>query len=457
RIIATLSEQVYEMKTAPQLGEMLKSLEFAQEHLSATTKTIVKEVRKEYDYATKVPQHEYVAYVETSTEAETVWEEAKQNNDFSLLAPYLEKLVEYNKKFATYWRPDGDVYDTLLDIYEPGITQQQLDAIFNQIKASIVPLLQRIVNSEKQPNIECLSGTFPKDRQIWFNKYTLGVLNYDFDGGRLDETEHPFQITIHHGDARVTTKYKEDNWQMALFGTIHECGHAYYEQNIDPKWQHTPISGGASMGIHESQSLFFENIIGRNKSFWKKHYGVLQDLEGKLFKDVSLEEFYASIHHVSPSFIRIEADEVTYVLHIIVRYELEKALFNGSLSVADLPNAWREKMKELLGVEPPNDQVGVLQDVHWSGGSFGYFPSYALGYMYAAQFLHTIEQQIASIDSLIASADEMKVLQWLTEHVHQFGKSKTPADIVKEATGEALNPQYFINYLEKKYSNLYDL
>ncbi|MGL4821268.1 MAG: carboxypeptidase M32 [Bacilli bacterium] len=455
RIISQLSTYAYEQETADPFGEMITQLYAVRDTLAPDTQVILKEVKRRYERVKKVPLELHLEEVETAATAETVWERAKHDNDFQALAPYLEKLVDINMRIAACYDANKDAYDVLLDKYEPGMTRAKLDAIFSEVRARIVPLVRRIAQSEQRPSKDCLTAHFPKDRQRWFNRYLLEQLQFDLTGGRLDETEHPFMTTIHQGDIRVTTKYQEDHWSSAVFGTIHECGHARYEQNIHPRWQGTPIFAGASMGMHESQSLFYENIIGRSRACWAKHFPVLQDLQPETFKTLSLDEFYRSISICEPSFIRIEADEVTYALHIMVRYELEKELFSGALTVQQLPDRWNALMTEYLGVTPPTDTLGVLQDVHWPGGSFGYFPSYALGYMYAAQMRHTIEREIGSIETLIAEGDEYKIFNWLKTHVQEQGASQKPEQIIQAATGETLNPTYFCDYLERKYTAIY--
>lgn len=280
-------------------------------------------------------------------------------------------------------------------------------------------------------------------------------MRYDFEAGRLDTTVHPFAIGLNPGDVRVTTKYDEMDFRTAVFGTIHEGGHALYEQNIDEKFIGTPLCTGTSMGIHESQSLFWENFVGRHFSFWEKYYDLLKKNANGQFDDIDLHTFYRGINVAGPSLIRIEADEMTYSLHIIARYELEKALINGELEVADLPEAWNDKMEELLGVRPSHDGEGVLQDVHWPSGAFGYFPSYALGYVYAAQLKKVMEKELPDFDELLQQGDLAPIKEWLTKNIHQYGKSKEPLEILKDTTGEGVNPRYLIEYLESKYRNVY--
>ena len=384
-------------------------------------------------------------------------EEAKEKNDFSMLQPYLEKIVDYKRRFIDYWGYEDNKYNVLLNQYEPGMTTDVLDKVFGELREAIIPLLKNITESTQKPDTSMLFKPFPKEKQKEFSTMILKVLGYDFAAGRLDETAHPFQISLNPGDVRVTTKYDEKDFRTAVFGTIHECGHALYEQNISKDLVGTPLCSGASMGIHESQSLFFENFIGRNEAFWKKYYPALKKMSNGQFDNIDLEDFYKAINVAGPSYIRIEADELTYPLHIIIRYEIEKELFNGNLEVKDLPRVWNEKMEEYLGIKPRNDQEGVLQDIHWSGGDFGYFPSYALGYLYAAQFKNAMLKDIPEFDSCLEQGDVAPIRQWLTDHVHQYGKLKKPIDILKDVTGEGLNAKYLIDYLTEKYTKVYQL
>jgi carboxypeptidase Taq len=342
-------------------------------------------------------------------------------------------------------------------MYEPGMTVDILDKVFNQLRESIVPLVKQIAESKHQPETAFLYKEFPKEQQHQLNLRVLKQLGYDFKAGRLDETVHPFATGINRGDVRVTTRYDEYDFRGAIFGTIHECGHAIYEQNIAEELTGTLLDDGTSMGIHESQSLFFENFIGRNYSFWKNKYPLLKEYAPDQFADVKLDDFYRGINESKPSFIRIEADELTYPLHIMIRYELEKALFNGELEVKDLPEVWNKKYKEYLGIVPEDDAKGVLQDVHWSDGSFGYFPSYALGYMYAAQIKQAMLKDLPDFDDLLASGDIAPIRTWLNEKIHKYGKTKKPLEILKETTGEGLNVQYLIDYLESKYKEVYKI
>ncbi|WP_042473691.1 carboxypeptidase M32 [Bacillus ndiopicus] len=457
-VVGTLSAELFALQTADALGEMLAALEAKQNELDFVTKRLFEEVKKGYDESKKIPAAEYKEYVILQSKAENAWEEAKAKSDFSLFLPHLKGIVEYQKKFIGYWGiKNGSAYNTLLDKYEPEMTTDILDKVFGELRETIVPLVKAIQASPNKPDTSMLFKHFPKEGQRAASLELLEKLGYDFEAGRLDETVHPFMIGLNSGDIRVTTKYDENDFRSAVFGTIHECGHALYEQNIDPKLMGLPLATGASMGIHESQSLFYENFVGRNVDFWKRHFEVLQKNSPAQFGDVAVDDFLAAINFVEPSLIRIEADELTYPLHIMIRYEIERELFNGDLQVEDLPQVWNDKYEEYLGVRPANDAQGVLQDTHWSGGSFGYFPSYALGYMYAAQWKHAMDKDIPNFDELCGKGELLPIREWLTDKVHQYGALKKPFELLNEATGEGLNAKYLADYLKEKYTKLYQL
>ncbi|MGM0873930.1 MAG: carboxypeptidase M32 [Bacillota bacterium] len=458
-VIGMLSTEAFQMLVSDQMNEFLLSLsqEDVYQELNPITQKAVGLLKKEYHKNKVIPPTEYQEYVILCSKAESIWEEAKAKSDFQLFAPYLKKLVDYNKKLITYWGYEGNKYNTLLNEYEPGVTVEVLDKVFAQVREKIVPLVKEIAESSHKPSTDFLYQHFPKTNQQKFSEFLLNEIGYDFNAGRLDETVHPFEITLNRGDVRVTTKYDEGDFRTAIFGTIHECGHAIYEQNISEKLDGTFLCSGTSMGIHESQSLFYENFIGRNEGFWQRYYHQLKDFSPKQFDGVSLQVFYKAINESKPSLIRIEADELTYALHIMVRYEIEKALFNDEITVEELPRLWNEKYEEYLGITPPNDAKGVLQDVHWAGGSFGYFPSYALGYMYAAQFKHAMLKDLPDFNDLIETGQFEKIKGWLTENIHQYGKTKQPLEILQDVTGEGLNAQYLIDYLDEKYRSIYHL
>ncbi|MYL48510.1 carboxypeptidase M32 [Halobacillus litoralis] len=451
-VIGVMSQKVHEIQTSDEMrGYIDKLKNKAQDPI---LKRAVEEAEETYDKTAKIPANEYRAYVTLQTQAESMWGEAKSNNDFESFRPYLEKLVEYNRKFADYWGYGDHRYDALLNNYEPGVTVEVLDKVFPKVRKALTDLLKQIKEAPNQPDPTVLQGHFSKERQAEFSEVILERMGYDFEAGRLDETVHPFAIGLNTNDVRVTTKYDEKDFRTAVFGTIHEGGHALYEQNIDPKLAFTPLADGTSMGIHESQSLFWENFIARSEGFWRNHYELFKNYAPGHFQNLSLEKFYPAVNEVKPSLIRIEADELTYCLHIMVRYELEKALIAGEIEVKDLPELWNQKMEDYLGTTPENDSEGVLQDIHWSGGDFGYFPSYALGYMYAAQLNSKMREEI-DVDRSIEEGDFHKIKEWLTENVHQYGKMKKPLQILNDITGEGLNPDHLIDYLTNKYKKIY--
>ncbi|TKH02743.1 carboxypeptidase M32 [Peribacillus simplex] len=456
-VIGMLSSEVFNMSTSKEMESFIAELSMDKANLSDSTNKMVQECKKEFERNKKIPANEYKEFVILQSRSESAWEEAREKADFSLFQPYLEQIVAYTRRFVEYWGYEGTKYNTLLDIYEPGMTVDILDGVFSELRSRIVPLVKQIAKSENRPETAFLYKEFPKEKQHQLNLEILKQLGYDFKAGRLDETVHPFEIRINRGDVRVTTRYDENDFRGAIFGTIHECGHAIYEQNIAEELTGTLLDSGTSMGIHESQSLFFENFIGRNHSFWKNKFSLLKEYAPEQFQDVTLDEFYRGINESKPSFIRIDADELTYPLHIMIRYELEKALFNGELEVKDLPEVWNEKYKDYLGIVPENDAMGVLQDVHWADGSFGYFPSYALGYMYAAQIKQSMLKDLPDFDELLEAGDIEPIRKWLNEKIHKYGKTKKPLEILKETTGEGLNVQYLIKYLEDKYKEVYKI
>jgi carboxypeptidase Taq len=456
--VGTLSTELFKLSISEEMGGYLEKLGNRKDTLNPILLKTVEEVKKEYDLSKKIPADEYRAFVVLTSQSESAWEEAKEKADFEMFLPYLEKIVAMTKKFIGYWgENDGNPYNTLLDQYEPGMTTDIIDEVFGQLKETIVPLVKKISETGKQPDTSFLFKQFPKENQKTFSHAILKQLGYDFDAGRLDETVHPFATGINIGDVRITTKYDENDFRSAVFGTIHECGHALYEQNIDIDLEGLPVADGTSMGIHESQSLFYEQFVGHNESFWTYNFDLLKSQSPEQFEGVALEDFLRAINVSKPSLIRIEADELTYPLHIMIRYEIEKGIFNGDYEVKDLPQIWNDKYEEYLGIRPVKNGEGVLQDVHWAGGSFGYFPSYALGYMYAAQLKVAMLKDLPNFDELCGNGEFEPILSWLTEHVHKFGKMKQPLEIIKDATGEGLNAKYLADYLSEKYTKLYNL
>lgn len=455
--IGVLSAELFKRGTSEQMGEYLEALSepgvFAS--LSRVHQRSVTESKKEYDRSKKIPPDVYQKYVVLTSQAESFWEEARPNNDFAGFRPYLEQIVEYQKNFIELWGYDENKYDTLLDAYEPGMTVKKLDAVFGELRKKLVPLVAA-VTSRPALDASFMRRSVPTEKQRAFSEFILKEIGYDFAAGRLDPTTHPFATGLNPGDVRVTTRYIENDFKDSLFSTIHEGGHALYEQNISAELIGTNLCTGTSMGIHESQSRLWENMIGRSRPFWERYYGDLQRFVPEL-ADVGLDAYYRAVNEVKASLIRTEADELTYNLHIMVRYELEKELMNDRLKVAELPEAWNAKYEEYLGVVPPSDVDGVLQDVHWAGGGFGYFPSYALGNMYAAQMMNAMRMALPSFDADVAAGDFASIKSWLTDNIYSHGRVLTPSEVIRNVAGADLDPSYLVGYLEKKYTELYRL
>ena len=455
--IGTLSSQVFRMKTSDQMGDYLEKLGQVSADLDEVTRKSVREMQREYDLYRKIPEDRFHEFVVLASKSESVWEDAKRTSNFSLFQPYLEKIVDFTREFVEYWGYTDSKYDTLLDQYEQGMTVKQIDPIFTALRAETITLLQAIQNAGQRVSEEGFRRHCDVASQRKLSLRLLEQMGYDFNAGRLDETVHPFETSVNRYDVRVTTKFLPNDMRSALFSTIHEGGHALYEQGISPNLIGTPLAGGVSNGIHESQSRFWENFIGRSREFWEYNYKHVLEVFPSQFADISMDEFYRGINYVQPSLIRIEADELTYNLHIMVRYEIEKGLVDGTLAVKDLPEIWRARMKEYLGIEPDNDSEGVLQDVHWSDGSFGYFPTYSLGNIYAAQFAAAMAKALPDFKEQVRRGDLSQIRDWLRQNIHQYGKLRTPEEIVKQATGEDLDAKYLIAYLKDKFSALYGL
>lgn len=454
QMVGYLSLKSYEIFTSKEFLELLEFLNENKENLPLVEKKEIEEILEEVDKIKKIPALEYKEYSELTAKAQSIWEEAREKNDFSMFKESLEKIFDFNKKFVEYRTGEKGSYNKILDDYEKGITTEKLDNFFSALKKEIVPLLKKI--TDKKVNFEKnIEGKVQVDKQKEFSIFLAKYLGFDFQRGIISKSAHPFTLTVNKNDVRITTRYIEELPMSSVFSTIHETGHGIYEQGIDDYLKETVLADGTSMGIHESQSRFYENIIGRSREFWQ---GIIPEAEKnyEYLKGISFEDFYKGINSVQPSLIRVEADELTYSLHIMVRYEIEKGIFNGEYKVEELPEIWNLKMKEYLGVVPKSDAEGVLQDVHWSCGLIGYFPSYALGNAYSAQIYHEMKKHL-NVEEILLKGDLKKIKNWLHERIHKFGKLKTPSELILEITGEELNPKYYIEYLKEKYSKIYEL
>lgn len=454
-VLGCLSGEQYKLQTSDKMKEFIDYF-LSCEDLDDTTKAMTENAKKSYDQTMKIPEDRYTKYVITASNSQAAWEEAKSKSDFSIFKPFLQEMIDFQREFIGYWGHKATKYDTLLDFYEPGITVEKLDSAFSELRDAIVLLLNKIKASKIMPDCSFFAKGFTKAEQEAFGVYILEKMGYDFDAGRLDESMHPFTTTFENKDVRITTHYNEKDFRSSLFSCIHEGGHAIYEQDIPDELKNTLLATGTSAGIHESQSRFYENIIGRSREFWAYFYPEALKRFPQ-FKDITLEDFYRGINTAEVSFIRTDADELTYSLHIIIRYELEKAIFNGTAKVEDLPALWNEKYREYLGILPENDAEGILQDVHWSAGLFGYFPSYALGNIYGAQFLNTLQKDIPDLFPRIERGELDVVHTWLNDNIHKYGAIYKPAVLLKKITGEDLTAKYFIDYLNNKFGKLYNL
>ena len=450
-----MSEITYKLSTDPELGELLSFLEAHGDELDAQTKREVEVLRKNFDQTKKIPAEDYIAYNVLLNDAQAVWAKAKNEDDFASFAPYLEKIMAYNRKFAGYYNANLKPYDALLNEYEEGMTMETLDAFFDQLRATIVPLIAKI---KEVPQIDdsFLYKHYPIEIQRKFSDYLMEVLGMDRTHCGIAETEHPYTTNFNNKDVRITTHYHEDNLVSSMFSVIHEGGHALYELGADDCYNFTALSGGVSMGIHESQSRFYENIVGRSRAFVHAIFPKTKEFFPEQLADVDEEMFYRAINKAEPSLIRTEADELTYALHVMVRYEIEKQLIDGTLAVRDVPAEWKRLYQEYLGVDVPNDREGCLQDSHWSGGSVGYFPSYALGSAYGPQMLMKMEEDLGDIWADIEKGDLNKVTGWLKEHIHRHASFKKPGALFEEICGK-FDAAYYTDYLTKKYTELYGL
>ncbi|MNM54260.1 putative metalloprotease YpwA [compost metagenome] len=459
KAIGTFRTEEFKLSISQEMGELLHTLsaDNVYEQLDEITEAQIRERSEEYNRSRKIPEEMYRDYVVLTAKANDAWEEARETNNFSVFQPFLEKIVDYNRKVAEIYGYEQHPYDALLHQYEPGLSVAVLDPLFAKLRETSVALLERIKKSGSKPSNEIFEQDYDVEQQKKFNTYFLPIIGFDMQAGRLDETVHPFAQTMNTGDVRITTRYLKDNVRSAVFGTIHEAGHGIYEQNIDPRLEGTALSTGASFGIHESQSRFLENMVGRSEQFWTFFYPKIQEHFPQQLGHVSQQDFYRAVNTVEPTMIRVEADELTYNLHIMLRYEIEKAVIGGEIEVKDLPMIWNQKMQEYLGITPATDTEGVLQDVHWSFGGFGYFPSYSLGNLYAAQLLNTIVRELPGFYSDIEAGNFASIQAWLKENVHRYGKLYTPEQLIRKVTGEDLKADYLVNYLEEKYSRIYNL
>ncbi len=456
--LATLSRVAHIKFTSEEIGQLLEDLEEYAKSLDPDSDEarLIKVTRREYDKATRVPPDLVAEMSKTASEAQGAWREAREASDFAKFRPYLERLVDLKRAYAQLFAPYDHIYDPLLDDFEPGMKTAEVQAIFATLRPQQVELIRAIAG---RPQVEdgFLHQPFDEQKQWDFGVEVLTRFGYDWTRGRQDKSAHPFTTSFGMHDVRITTRVDPRHLTPALFGSLHEGGHALYEQGIDPRLDRTPLARGASLAVHESQSRLWENLVGRSWAFWEHFYPQLQERFPSQLGEVSLEDFYKGINKVQPSLIRVEADEATYNLHIMLRLELEIALMEGSLEVKDLPEAWNARMQEYLGLTPPNDAQGVLQDIHWSMGALGYFSTYALGNLISVQLWEQIQSDIPDLEAQIRRGEFEPLLTWLREHVHRHGAKFEPQELVQRVTGSPITPEPYLRYLRQKYGAIYGL
>ena len=453
--ISTLSGMAHKIFVNETLEKLVDELA-NDDSLSVVEQKNLQLTKKDIEREKKYP----TSFVEEQSQAISAayhaWAKARAQNDFKIFEPFLSKLVELKKQEAKLLGYENHPYNALLDLYEPLQTVAATDILFDDLKKELVPFIHQIAQKQKPKN-DFMFGNFPKQNQWQLGITLLNQMNFDFNAGRQDESLHPFSTSFSPEDVRITTHINEQDFNTMIWSCLHEGGHGLYEQGLPTAQYGLPAAEAISLGIHESQSRLWENMVGRSWGYWKNNWRTVQQFFPGKFDNQSAHDFYKAINIVEPSLIRIEADELTYHFHVIIRYEIEKMLLDGSLEVADIPAVWNKKYFDYLGVKVPNDAMGCLQDIHWSHGSFGYFPTYTIGSLYSAQFFHHAKKQIAGLDAMVENAELKPLLEWLRKNIHQFGRTKTAQEISENISGEKLNVKYFVEYAKAKFGELYEL
>ena len=457
--IALLESLAHEELSSPVLGELLEQAGATADagKPGGVDEALLRELQRAHKRAARVPTRLVEELARTASSAQTAWRRAREQAHFGTFLPSLERLLGLRREYAEAIGWEGSPYDALLDEYEPFTSTAEVQGVFTALQPRLTELSRRIAESGSPVHNEILCRDYPVEAQERFGRQVLKSIGFEFERGRLDTSTHPFSTSIGADDVRITTRYNARFLSSGIFGTIHEAGHALYELGFGESVRGSSLAEGASLGIHESQSRFWENVVGRSLAFWKHFYPALQRCFPAQLSEFPLDDFYRAINLVQPSLIRVEADEVTYGLHVILRFELEKALIEGDLAAADLPEAWTASCKRLLGIEPSNDAEGVLQDIHWSMGAFGYFPTYALGNLYAACFTEAMQRDIGPLDALSERGDFATILDWLRRNIHSMGRGLAPQELCSQLTGHPLRAEPFLNYLEAKYTPIYEL
>ena len=457
---AYLSGLAHRKTIAPEINDLLCAVEESDLVSDPVSDEAVnaREWRRSYDRAAKLPTEFVEKYSRTASLAQHVWAEARAKSDFSLYAPKLGELIELTKQKTEYYGYEDKPYDALLDEFEPGEKTDNVKRLFAGLREELAPFLQELVNAPKQPDPAIVEDRdYPVERQRILGQMASAAYGLDYASARMDVSTHPFSTNFGPGDQRITTRFDPRNFGDSFFSVLHETGHALYEQNLPDEFFGLPRGKAVSLGIHESQSRTWENLVGRSKAFWQYFYPITRQMFPKTLADVSMEDFHFAVNAVKPGYIRVEADEVTYNLHIMLRFEIEQAIINEGLPVEEIPAAWNALFKEYLGLDVPDDSLGVLQDIHWSFGAIGYFPTYALGNLYGAQFFAQARKEIPDLDAHFAAGDFEPLLNWLREHIYQHGQRYRAHDLVQVITGEPLSYKPLMAYLRDKYSKLYGL
>ncbi len=457
--MATLSKIAHQMATSQETGRLLERAEAETQGLSPDEDdaALVRLARRQYDQQTKIPTEVVVAFQRTVALANQAWQEARAANDFAAFQPHLEKIFDLTQQQAEYLGYEEHLYDALLDQFEPGMKTSEVRAIFQPLREQLVPIVEAIQAQADEGEPTLVEADLPSEAQIAFGKRIAASFGFDFQRGRHDTTTHPFCIMFSRDDVRLTTRHAPDTFGNTLFGMLHETGHALYNQGVPPQLDDNILGGGASLGVHESQSRLWENLVGRSRGFWSHVYPQLQATFPDTFGDVSLDRFYRAINHPAPSLIRVRADEITYPLHIMLRLDLELAVFDGEVAVKDLPEAWNAKMQDYLGITPPDDAQGVLQDVHWAAGMMGYFSTYALGNLLSVQLYNLAVEAHPNIPEDISRGEFGDLLGWMRKHIHSQGRKYLPSELMQRVTGTGIQSEPYLAYIRDKYGELYDL
>jgi len=456
---ATLRETAHRRFVADEIGAALETLRGPADswNYDSDEASLVRVVSRDYEKARKIPPELVAEIARVSAMAYEAWVKARQQSEFSIFQPHLERILGLNIRLAEALGYQDRIYDPLLDQFEPEAKTEQVAALFAELKAGLVPLVAAISERLDAVDDAVLHRWTNPDAQWAFGLQVIKDFGFDFDRGRQDKSVHPFTTSFSIGDVRLTTRVDPDYFPTALFGSLHECGHGLYEQGLAPELERTPLADGASLGIHESQSRLWENLVGRSRAFVSYYFPQLQQAFPEQMGDCDSETFYRAVNRVEPSLIRVEADEVTYNLHIMLRFELENEMLEGKVAVADLPEAWNAKMRDYLGIVPPNDALGVLQDIHWSGGTFGYFPTYTLGTVMSVQFFDQAKLEMPGLEEQIAAGEFGGLREWLTANIYRHGRKLTPAELVRRVTGGDLTVTDYLRYISNKFSEIYGL